>query len=193
MALMKVFYLALITTSLFKKRLTDGLLKTKNLKMKKLILLTSVAVTSGVLFANIFNSLVIAVATDSDIPNSIVAGREYFKVVNPGNFFKIFSPLSQLLIVLSLVLFWKNSKVIRLFLGFSLLCAISADVMAFMYFHPRTDVMFSGPLPDVETLKRLSSEWKTMNWVRSFVLLLGLISSCLAVDKIYTSSYQSVH
>ena len=160
--------------------------------MKKLILLTSVAVTSGVLFANIFNSLVIAVATDSDIPNSIVAGREYFKVVNPGNFFKIFSPLSQLLIILSLVLFWKNPKIVRVFLGISLLCAISADVMAFTYFHPRTDLMFSGPLPAIETLKRLSSEWKTMNWVRSFVLLLGLISSCLAVDKIYTSHNQTV-
>ena len=78
--------------------------------MKKLILLTSVAVASGVLFANIFNSLVIAVATDSNIPNSIIAGKEFFRTVNPGAFFQIFSPASQILTLASLLLFWKHSK-----------------------------------------------------------------------------------
>jgi len=155
--------------------------------MKKIILLLSVAVASGVLFANIYNSMVIAVATDSDIPNSVIAGREFFKVANPGDFFKIFSPASQFLTLLSLVLFWKNSKKVRLFLGIALLCFIFGDIMAFTYFHPRTDVMFSNPTPDVETLKRLSSEWSTMNWVRSFILLIGLIFSFSAVDSIYTS------
>lgn len=56
--------------------------------MKKLIILMSVAVASGVLFANIFNSMVIAVATESNIPNSIIAGKEYFRFANPGDFLK---------------------------------------------------------------------------------------------------------
>lgn len=153
--------------------------------MKKIILFVSVAVTSGVLFANIFNSMVIAVATDSDIPNSIIAGKQFFKTADPGDFFKIFSPLSQGLILLSLILFWKRSKKVRLFLLVSLLCSISADIMAFTYFHPRTELMFSEPLLNAETLKRLSSEWSTMNWVRSTILLVGLVFSCLSVNKIY--------
>lgn len=159
--------------------------------MKKIILLTSVAVASGVLFANIYTSMVIAVATDSDIPHSVKAGGEFFKVANPGDFFKIFSPASQVLTLISLVLFWKNSKKARLFLGIALLCFISGDIMAFTYFHPRTDLMFSNPMPDVETLKRLSSEWSNMNWVRSMILLIGLVFSFLAVDKIYTCSNQN--
>jgi len=159
--------------------------------MKKIILFTSVAVASGVLFANIYTSMVIAVATDSDIPNSVIAGGEFFKVTNPGDFFKIFSPASQVLTLISLVLFWKNSKKTRLFLGLALLCFISGDIMAFTYFHPRTDLMFSNPMPDVETLKRLSSEWSTMNWVRSLILFTGLVFSFLAVDKIYTSTNQN--
>lgn len=154
--------------------------------MKKLILFTSIAVASGVLFSNVFNSMVIAVATDSDIPNSIIAGKEFFKVANPGDFFMIFSPASQLLTVLSLLLFWKNGKKVRLFLGIALLCSVSADVMAFTYFHPRTDIMFSNPIPEVATLQKLSAEWMTMNWVRSFILLIGLVCSFLAVDRIYT-------
>ena len=155
--------------------------------MKKLILFTSVAVASGVLFSNVFNSMVIAVATDSDIPNSIIAGKEFFKVANPGDFFKVFSPASQLLTVLSLLLFWKNGKKVRLFLGIALLCSVSADVMAFTYFHPRTDIMFGNPIPEVATLHKLSTEWMTMNWVRSFILLIGVVCSFLAVDRIYTS------
>ncbi|MNK52712.1 hypothetical protein D3C87_716540 [compost metagenome] len=158
--------------------------------MKKIILLISVAVASGVLFANIYTSMVIAVATDSDIPNSVIAGGQFFKVVNPGDFFKIFSPASQVLTILSLVLFWKNSKRTRLFLGLASLCFISGDIMAFTYFHPRTDLMFSNPMPDVETLKILSSQWSAMNWVRSSILLIGLVFSFLAVDKIYTSTNQ---
>lgn len=150
----------------------------------------SVAFASGVLFANVFNSIVIAVATDSNIPDSVIAGKEYFRFVNPGDFFKIFSPASQLLTLLSLIIFWKSFKKVRLLLGIALLCYITGDILAFTYFHPRTDVMFSDPIPDSETLKRLSSEWSAMNWVRSFILLIGVIFSFLAVDKMYTSKNQ---
>ena len=155
--------------------------------MKKIILPITAAVMSGVLFANIFNSMVIAVATDSDIPNSVIAGKEFFKIANPGDFFKIFSPASQLLTLLSLILFWKSSRQVRLFLTIALLCSITSDILAFTYFHPRTDAMNANPIPNVETLKRLTSEWSVMNWVRSFILLVGLVFYFLATDKIYIS------
>lgn len=160
--------------------------------MKKVILFTSVALASGVLFTNIYNSMVNAVATDSDIPNSIMAARDYFKVVNPGDFFKIFSPATQIFTLLSLILFWKTAKSLRVFLGIALLCYISGDIFAFTYFHPRNDIMYlSQPIPDTETLKTISSEWMAMNWVRSFVLFVGVIFSFLAVDKAYSLQQNS--
>lgn len=159
--------------------------------MKKVILLSSVAVASGVLFANIFNSMVIAVATDSDIPNSVLAAKAFFKTANPGNFFQIFSPASQFLTLLSLIFYWKSTKHMRLFLGIALICYIAGDIFAFTYFHPRTDMMMAHPTPDTETLRRLSSEWSRMNWVRSFVLLIGVVSSFGAVDKFYSLKRQS--
>ncbi|KQS92264.1 DUF1772 domain-containing protein [Chryseobacterium sp. Leaf394] len=155
--------------------------------MKKLILFTSVALASGVLFANVYNSMVNAVATDSDIPNSVMAAREFFKTVNPGDFFRIFSPATQIFTLLSLILFWRTAKSARVFLGIALLCYILGDIFAFTYFHPRSDLMFlSEPVPDDETLRRLSSEWSSMNWVRSFVLLVGVVCLFLAVDRIYS-------
>jgi len=161
--------------------------------MKKVILLSSVAVASGVLFANVFNSMVIAAATDSDIPNSVLAAKVFFKTVNPGNFFKIFSPASQILTLLSLILYWKSTKNTRLFLGIALICYVAGDIFAFTYFHPRTDIMMSQPTPDTETLKILSSEWSTMNWVRSLVLLIGVVCSFAAVDKSYSLKSTSIY
>jgi hypothetical protein len=156
--------------------------------MKKVILFISVALACGVLFANVFNSMVISDAAKSDIPNSIMAAREYFKTVNPGDFFKIFSPAAQIFTLLSIILFWNASKSVRSYLIVALLCSISGDT----YFHPRSDLMFvSKSIPDNETLKRLSSEWSTMNWVRSFVLFIGVASLFLAVDKIYLSKINS--
>lgn len=154
--------------------------------MKKVILFASVAFACGILFSNIFNSMVISDAAKSDIPNSIIVAREYFKTVNPGDFFKIFSPATQVLTLLSLILFWKTAKSVRVFLGIALLCYISGDIFAFTYFHPRSDIIYlSQPIPDTETLTRLSSEWSSMNWVRSFILFVGVVFSFLAIDKIY--------
>ena len=155
--------------------------------MKKAIIYASVAFASGVLFANIFNSLVISEAAKSDIPNSIMAAREYFKTVDPGDFFKIFSPATQVLTLLSLILFWKTAKSVRIFLGIALLCYISGDIFAFTYFHPRSEIIYvSQPIPDAETLTKLSEEWSSMNWVRSFILFVGVVCSFLAIDKIYS-------
>ncbi|WP_316738934.1 DUF1772 domain-containing protein [Pedobacter aquatilis] len=159
--------------------------------MKKVILLSSVALACGVLFANIFNSLVIANATASDIPSSVLAAKVFFKTINPGNFFAIFSPATQVLTLLSLILCWKKSKYIRVYLGIALICYVLGDVFAFTYFHPRTDLMMSEPTPDAETLKILSSEWSNMNWVRSLVLFIGIVCSFAAVDKFYLLKTQS--
>lgn len=155
--------------------------------MKKVILFASAAFASGVLFANIFNSMVISDAAKSDIPNSIIAAREYFKAVNPGDFFKIFSPATQLLTFLSIILFWKTKKSVRVFLAIALLCYILGDIFALTYFHPRSDIIYlSQPIPNTETLSKLSEEWSDMNWVRSLVLLVGVVSSFLAIDKVYS-------
>jgi len=155
--------------------------------MKKVILFASVSFASGILFVNIYNSIVNATAFESNIPDSIISARELFKTINPGDYFKIFAPLTHLLSLLSLILFWKRSKQIRLFLAIAFLCYLVADIFSFIYFHPRNDIMFlSKEVPNNETLKQVASEWSSMNWLRSMIVFLGVISSFLAVHKIYT-------
>jgi len=153
--------------------------------MKKIILFASISLASGLLFTNLFTSLVDARSWGSDIPNSIATARQYFKVVDPGVFFRLFSPVNQALALIALVIFWKASPAVRLSLFIALLCYLSAEAMTFSYFFPRNDIMFrDAALTDVYLLKKTWSEWNNMNWIRTAILLVGVIFSIFSLHKI---------
>lgn len=155
--------------------------------MKKIILLLSIIVAAGLVFVNLYTSLIDARSWAADIPNSIATARDYFKTVNPGNFFRIFSPLNQILGLVSLIVFWKSSLKIRLFLGAAFLLYITGEGLTFGYFYPRNDIMFKhASLTDIALLKKTCSEWASMNWVRSAVILAGLIFSVASMHLIYS-------
>ena len=155
--------------------------------MKNFILFASVSIASGLLFVNLYTSLVDARSWGSDIPNSIATARGYFKATNPGNFFRMFSPVNQLLGLVVLILFWKSSLSIRLCLGTALVMYLLAEALTFSYFFPRNDIMFkTAQLTDIDLLKKTVSEWTRMNWVRTSILLVGLIFSFLSLHKIYS-------
>ena len=160
--------------------------------MKKIVLYAAVAFSSGLFFTLVYNSIVNAANWESNIPQSITATKDFFVVANPGTFFQLVDPTNMLLFVLALILFWKRSTSIRLFLGIALLCYISSMILTFTYFYPRNDIMFlTKQLPDTETLKKAASEWGRMGWVRCLLSLAGLICSFLALDKA-TSSTQNL-
>jgi uncharacterized membrane protein len=152
--------------------------------MKKIVLYASVALSSGLFFTNIYNSIVNAANWESNIPQSIIATRDFFVVANPGTFFQLIDPTNMILIVLALILYWKVSSTVRLFLGIALLCYVSSMILTFTYFYPRNEVMFlSEQLPGTETLTKAASEWGRMNWVRSLIWLTGLVCAFIALDK----------
>ena len=157
-------------------------------EMKLLLLFASTALASGLLFANIYTSLVDAKSWGANIPQSIETARDYFKTVNPGIFFRMISPPNQVVALLVLILFWKVSATVRIYLGMALALYVCVDVFTFAYFYPRNKIMFeTTPLPDSDTLKNALTGWRTMNWVRSLILFSGLVFSFLALHKIYTA------
>lgn len=157
--------------------------------MKHYFLFASIAVASGLLFVNMYTSIVDVKSWGSNIPESIATTREYFKTVNPGNFFRIFSPINQLLGLLVLVVFWKTAPSARLYMGAAFAMYLAAEAMTFGYFYPRNDIMFkTASLTDVELLTTTFNEWKSMNWVRSGLLLIGLIFSFVSMHKLHTGA-----
>jgi len=155
--------------------------------MKNIILFLSIVIASGTLFVNIYNSLVDVRSWGSDVPHSIATTRDYFKAVNPGNFFRVFSPVNQILALIVLILFWKAFPGVRWYLGAALIFYILGDVFTFSYFYPRNDIMWkTAQLSDTGLLRKTVSEWAAMNWLRSLIIFAGLCCSFLSLHKIYS-------
>lgn len=154
--------------------------------MKNILLFISISLAAGLLFVNLYNSLIDARSWGAALPESIATTREYFKTVNPGDFFRVFSPLNQILALLVLLLFWKSNPSARLFLGAALVLYVLADVFTFAFFYPRNDIMFqSAQLTEVEVLRKAWSEWSAMNWLRTGILVAGVAFSFASLHRIY--------
>ena len=151
---------------------------------RHIILYTYIILGSGMLFANIYNSMVDAAIWGSDIPNSMVAARNYFKQTTPADFYKIFGTVLHLIGLIALVLCWKPFPNTRWYLVAAFALFILVDVFTITYFFPRNDLMFrDAPLTDVETIKQAWQQWNIMNWLRSFITLAGVVCSCIALHK----------
>ena len=140
--------------------------------MIRLILLSFfAAVAAGLLFVNLYNSIVDAPNWGASMTDSIVAARQYFSVANPGTFFRIVSPLSQVLALIAVIICRKNNRYLAL--G-SLALAILADVMTFAYFYPRNEILFSAPIDEM-AVRLAWEQWSSMNWVRSGLCLINTV------------------
>jgi Domain of unknown function (DUF1772) len=151
---------------------------------KNIFLFLSIIISSGLLLTNIYTSVVDATSWGSNIPVSIEAARKYFSVVNPGTFFRIFSPVNQLLALVSLILFWRSGAPVRSYLGIAFAFYLITEAFTFGYFYPRNAIMF-GTSTDVELIKQAWSEWNMMNWLRSALLGVGVCFSCLGLNSAY--------
>ena len=154
--------------------------------MKMYLLYASIVIAAGLTFVNFYNSLVDVKSWGSDIPASILATRTYFKVVNPGLFFRVFSPLNQIVALVCLVVFWKSSPSIRMTLAAAVILYVSADILTFAYFYPRNAILFaSNGTQDGSIMEKLLGEWSRMNWVRTGIVLTGLVLSMISLDRSY--------
>lgn len=154
--------------------------------MKNAFLFASICLASGLLFTNIYNSLIDTRSWGSNLPGSIATAREYFKVVNPGNFFRLFSPINQVLALIVLVIFWKSFPSLRIYFGAVLVLYVLVDVLTFGYFYPRNDLLFkTAQLTDTTLLKKTWAQWNTMNWVRNAMLFAGVVLSFISLHLTY--------
>ena len=153
--------------------------------MKRVFIFASMAMASGLMLANVYTSLVDARSWGSHFPDSILVARQYYHTVTPGAFFRIFSPLNQVLGLLGLLLFWKRGGKIRWLLGLAFLLYFTAEGLTFKYFYPRNDILFTSDVTDTEKIRAAWQQWSGMNWVRTLLLLGGFVCSSIALHHTY--------
>ncbi|HWA81793.1 MAG TPA: anthrone oxygenase family protein [Fimbriimonadaceae bacterium] len=143
--------------------------------LRRTALALAISFAAGLLFVNVYNSVVDAASWGSNFPSSIEAMRSYFKDSNPSDFFRIASPLNQAIALAALILCWKASPRIRLLCGIALLLAIGGDMLTFGYFYPRNAILMHGSVTDqLDTIRQAQAQWAAMNWVRSAGVALNL-------------------
>jgi len=152
-----------------------------------IVLILAATVASGILFANIYNSMVDAPNWGRDLPASIVTAREYLSVANAGTFFRLFAPINQVLALVAVVLAWWAPKGTFSICVAALILAISTDVLTFAYFYPRNEIMFVAPIENVDAIRTALSGWRNMNWIRSGVIGVVVVLDYLALLKVVSS------
>ena len=161
--------------------------------IKKIILFLSIITASGLFMVTIYNSIVDAKSWGADIPASIQAARDYYKHVDPRNFFVIVGPVNQLLILLTLIFFWKDSVSLRLYFAISFLLYAIIVVLTLAYFIPRDLILFSAPMEGhIEQIKTSFSQWSYMNWLRTLLGLAGILFSFKGLDSYYKLRFRQM-
>ncbi len=153
--------------------------------IRRVVVTIAAILAAGLLFVNVYNSIVDAPNWGSNIPASMGAAREYFTIRNPGNFYRLFSPANQVVTLVALVLVWPLGWRVRLLTFAALVISVGTDVMTFGYFYPRNDVMFNTtPMPDAEALRNAWSGWSSMNWVRSGLVLVNVVLDHVLLSRV---------
>ena len=153
--------------------------------MKKLILFLSIISASGLVMITIYNLLVDANSWGFNIPSSIQTARDYYRQVDPRNFFQIIAPVNQSLILLTIILFWKDSVSLRVYFSIAFFLYAIIAVLTFIYFVPRDMIIFTSPIENTVQIKTALSQWKQMNWLRSFLGLAGVLCTFQGLDIFY--------
>jgi hypothetical protein len=157
--------------------------------MKKLVLFLSIICASGLTLVSIYNTVIDAQSWASDIPASIQTARDYFQHVDPRRFYAVAGPINEILILLTIVLFWKDGVSLRVYFAISLLMYTAIVVLTFAYFVPRDLILFTWSIPDhLDLIRTAAAEWSHMNWLRTLLGLIGAFSSFKGLDTYYDSA-----
>jgi hypothetical protein len=82
--------------------------------------------------ATIYESVVMAPNYERDIPTSVELARQFLKRTTPAHFFRIITPLTQLLLLASLVASWQVPAAHwRLLAALGLLCSSTSSPLRF--------------------------------------------------------------
>src|SRR5215203_2799558 len=79
------------------------------LKVKELVLVLALFSVALLLGASVFESVVMAPNFQSGA-QALDHVRQFMAAANPGTFFRVVAPLTQILLLLSAILLWRSSR-----------------------------------------------------------------------------------
>ncbi len=144
----------------------------------------ALALSAMLLGAGVYESVVVAPNLQG-APSSLEHARGYYHATNPGMFFRVLSPGTQIFLLLALVCNWVPVPLTRWRLAAALALAILGDVVTFKFHYPRNAILFIGPLTwPAADLDRVAREWALGNYLRIAVILTAMVLVMVSVIRI---------
>ena len=115
----------------------------------------------------------------ANVPASLEATRNFYRVLHPGYFFQIVAPLAFACGIASVLVGWRISRARNLVIT-SLVVLVAAEFLTFFYIYPRLGIMF-GPdaaSQTVETLRQAAAEFTNADRIRT---ALSFVSTALSI------------
>jgi uncharacterized membrane protein len=141
---------------------------------------TSLAVVGlGMLLgASAYESIVLAPNYVVRIPESLEHIRGFFVATNPGTFFRVLAPATQVLLFLAVISNWGVPRARWPLVG-ALVVLVLADIITFTFHYPRNAMLFEQPLTQVPVsqLEDAARQWGLGNHVRVGLLAAAILSA----------------
>jgi hypothetical protein len=130
--------------------------------------------------ATVYESVVMAPNYERDVPASVSLARRFLKRT-PARYFRIITPITQLLFLSGLIVSWRIAPARWAQLtAFGILVVL--DVITFTFHYPRLAILFKAPMPeDPAQLRRAAREWAVGNIVRAALVLAAFLIALQAV------------
>jgi Anthrone oxygenase len=136
--------------------------------------------------ATLYESVVMAPNYEREIPASIDLARQFLKRTTPAHYFRPITPVTQLLLLASLVASWQIAPA-RWLLLTALAILVLIDAITFAFHYPRLAIMFKAPMPeDPVRLRSAAREWALGNILRVILLAVAFLLALQAVTILAT-------
>ena len=107
-----------------------------------------------------------------NIPQSLIAYREFFKKSDFGSFFKMFMPAAFLCLVVSIAILWNYSTLLRVWMLIGMAGMFLTAGFTNTYFVPKHKKLFEGPVEIQKTieLNHVADQWRKGNYARMILM-----------------------
>ena len=128
----------------------------------------------------------------ANVPASLEATRNFYRVLHPGYFFQIFAPLMLLSGVAFVVVGWRIAGARNMVL-IALGVLVAIELLTFLYIYPRLGVMF-GPgaaTHSGEVLRQAASQFTVADRVRTLMDFFASGISIAALFRFFRYKYEN--
>jgi hypothetical protein len=114
----------------------------------------------------------------SNIPQSLITYREFFKKSDFGSFFKMFMPASFLCLLVSVATLWNYSTDLRIWMLAGVAGMFLTAGFTNSYFVPKHKKLFEEPIDVTKTsdLKQVANQWRKGNYARMILMGITLVA-----------------